>query len=164
MTPIEESVLRMLSAIEVSMKAADAILARGNGAVTATCDIALGNLPGIRAKVRGNAVALLGRMDRPQVRETLALLARDSSPDIRIRAFRSAGRLKAPEVVDALGAALRDSATPPVVAAEAALALDAMATPEALSLLERYRVADDAPSHRDTTTVKDAMARTTRRL
>src|SRR5882672_11418640 len=103
-TPTEVQVLEILSSIEIESSAAQAIEQMGNDAVSLTCDIASGALPGLRNKVRTNAAALLGFMSNQQAKEAVRLLVSDPNPDVAIRAMRAAARMK-------LGTAVDDIAT-----------------------------------------------------
>ena len=64
-TENEIRVLRLLSAIEISPNAGATIEGWGNEAVTVLCEAALGSYPGLRQKVRTNAVSVLGSMSHP---------------------------------------------------------------------------------------------------
>ena len=114
----------------------------GNDAVTVLCDVALGTFPGLRPKVRTNAVALLGWVDHPQAAETLRLLVGDVNPDVKARALRAVGRKRDDVVVDDLGRMLREEALPPVIAAEVVKALLAIDSAAARVTLAEYEAAD----------------------
>lgn len=157
---IETTVLRMLSAIEPSPNTAKRIAEMGPAAVTVLCEVAVGAYPGLRAKVRTNAVGLLGWVDRPQARETALLLLGDPDPDVAIRAMRSAGRVGDADAVPVLARLLESGGTAPLLAAEAVRALDAIGSDEARDVLSRYvRMGDDeaAPPHRRSDVVAETM-------
>jgi len=142
-TEAETTVLRLLSEIELNGAAAAAkIMALGNEGVTVLCDIALGSFPGLRPKLRLNAVAMLDEVNHPQARETLHLLVRDTNPDVSIRAVRALGRLRDPDVVAALSQSLRQPTLPPIVAAETVRALTQIDSPDARNALTAYEAAD----------------------
>lgn len=134
-------VMKILSAIEIPPGAAKQIEEMGNAAVTVLCDVALGSYPGLRPKVRTNAVALLRWMSHPQALETTALLINDANPDVAIRALRAAGVQKNEDVVDKIGQILTKPASNPLLAAEAAKALLAIDSPKARTLMENYEKA-----------------------
>lgn len=134
-------VMKILSAIEIPPGAAKQIEEMGNAAVTVLCDVALGSYPGLRPKVRTNAVALLRWMSHPQALETTALLINDANPDVAIRALRAAGVQKNEDVVDKIGQILTKPASNPLLAAEAAKALLAIDSPKAKTLMETYEKA-----------------------
>jgi len=142
-TPIESAILRLLSAIEIDSESAAAAIADwGNEGVTVLCDVALGTFPGLRPKVRLNAVALLDAVDHPQAHETRHLLLRDPNPDVSVRALRGSARLRDTAVVAELGRALQQTSLPPLVAAEAVRALIAIDSPDAQQVLTHYAAAD----------------------
>jgi HEAT repeat protein len=144
-TEAEAAVLRLLSAIEFdSAPAAAAILNFGNEGVTVLCDAALGTYPGLRPKVRLNAVALLDAVAHPQARETLRLLVRDADPDVSIRAVRAAARLRDEASVAEMARVLRQPELPPLVAAETVRALAAINSADARRALGDYEAADPA--------------------
>lgn len=140
-TEAEVQVMRLLSAIELTPATARRIEEMGNEAVTVVCEAALGTYPGIRPKVRTNAVSLLGYMEHPQARETIPLLVGDPDPDVAIRAMRAAGRQKNPTVVAPLGQVLSRAQTTELQAVEAAGALAKIDTPAAREHLSRYEAA-----------------------
>jgi hypothetical protein len=158
-TETEIKVMRLLTAIEIPPSAAEQILAWGNEAVTVVCEAALGVLPGLRDKVRTNAVALLGWVDHPQAMETLALLVTDPDQDVAARAMRAAGRRKSEQAVDGLARVLTTPSTAPILAAEAVKALQAIGSGTALAALSRYEASADAYPHRNSTVVRDVLSR-----
>jgi HEAT repeat protein len=131
-------VMKILSAIEIPPSAAQKIEEWGNEAVTVVCEVALGSYPGLRSKVRNNAVALLGWMSHPQALETISLLINDPNSDIAIRAMRAAGRQKNDDVVAKLGQVLKKPVSPPLIAAEAVKALLAIDSSKSRTVLEGY--------------------------
>jgi len=142
-TQAETEVLRLLSAIEVEPEdAAKAVLDLGDEAVTVLCEAALGSFPGLRAKVRTNAVALLGWVKHPQAQEATRLLIRDPNPDVSIRALRAVGRQKNSTITHDLGRMLQNASLPPLVAAEVVKALIAIDSPESRKALSAYDIAD----------------------
>lgn len=158
-TEAEVRVMTMLSGIEVPRTAGDAIAALGNEAVTVVCEAALGAYAGVRDKVRTNAVSVLGGIDHPQAKETIALLVTDDEPDIAVRAMRSAAAQGNAIAVPRLDDVLRRPASSPILAAEAVSALRAIDTPAARESLERYRAATDgAPAHRQSPVVREMLA------
>ena len=106
-TEIETRVMKVLTAIEIPPDVAQKIQSWGNEAVTVVCEAALGSYPGLRMKVRTNAVALLGHMTHPQAIETIQVLVNDPNSDVSIRAMRAAGRQKNEQVIDKLGQVLK---------------------------------------------------------
>jgi len=162
-TEIEIRVMKLLTAIELTPAAADRIVEWGNEAVTVVTEAALGAYPGLRQKVRTNAVALLGWMDHPQAVEAIPLLVTDPNPDIAIRAIRAAGRRQLEGVVDQLIGILARPESTPILAAEAAKALNAIGTPQAASAIDEYRAASAATlPHRMSRVVEDVLE--TRRI
>jgi HEAT repeat protein len=156
----EAAVLRVLTAIELGPSTARAIEKLGPEAITALCEIALGTMPGLRKKARTNAVAMLGHIDQPQVRETLLLLVKDGDTGVSIRAMRASGKLKLDEVTPELATMLTKPGTPPLLAAEAVNALAAIDSTTSRAAVESYRkVQDERLSHRSSVTVTDALAR-----
>ena len=141
-TENEVRVLKILSAIEIPSNAGQTIQSWGNEAVTVVCEAALGTYPGLRPKVRNNAVALLGWMDHPQAQETVPLLMNDSNTDVAIRAMRAAGRQKNENGVDKLAEMLDQKDTQPLLAAEAVSALLAVGSAGALATVTAYRSAN----------------------
>lgn len=131
-------VMKILSAIEIPPGAAKRIEEMGNAAVTVLCEVALGSYPGLRPKVRTNAVAMLRWMKHPQALETTALLVNDANLDVAIRALRAAGVQKNDGVVDKIGQILTKPASSSLLAAEAAKALLAIDSPKAKAVLETY--------------------------
>ncbi|MCB1676727.1 MAG: HEAT repeat domain-containing protein [Halioglobus sp.] len=157
---IETRVMQLLSAIDGAYESIHAIEAMGSEAVTVVCEAALGSYPGIPSRSRKSAAALVGRLNHPQAQETLALLVRDSDPDIAIRAIRASGRNRRDDLVNDLGEMLSDGATPTLVAAEALKALAATGSPEAMEQIERYRRGDaKASAHRLSNVVRSVFRR-----
>jgi hypothetical protein len=157
-------VMKILSAIEIPPSAAQKIEEMGTEAVTVLCEVALGSYPGLRPKVRTNAVALLGQMTHPQAIETTALLVNDANPDVAIRALRSAGTQKNEKVVDKIGQMLKKPTLSPLVAADSVKALLAIDSSKSRSVFEGYE--KESPStlaHRGSPTVEDIM-RTRRKV
>ena len=105
-TEMESRMLQLLSAIEIERDAPQYIESLGNEAVTVICEAALGSYPGMRPKVRANAVVLVGRMNHPQALETMALLVSDPDPGIAIRAIRAAGRKRNTGLVEKIARVL----------------------------------------------------------
>lgn len=162
-TEIETQVLRWLSAIEVMPDTATRVMELGPDAITVVCEAAVGAYPGLRTKVRTNAVSLLGWMDVPQARETVVLLIHDPLPDVATRALRAAGRQHNAAAVTVIEQRLASSSAPPLVAAEAVKALDAIASDDADAALDSYRQAGaSAPPHRHSAVVTEVLDRTRR--
>lgn len=158
-TEIEVSVMTLLSSIEIPRDAAKKIQDSGNEAVTVVCEAALGTYPGLRQKIRYNAVSLLGRMDHPQAKETIALLVNDPNPDVSIRAMRASGRQNNAQSVPKLGQILNKSESTPLVVAEAVKALLTIDSPEAVAVLQKYETASqDAYPHRKSAIVQDILS------
>ena len=148
-TEDEVRVMRLLGSIEIDNNAGKVIEGWGNDAVTVLCEAALGTYPGVRLKLRTNAVALLGNMSHPQAKETIHLLVSDPNPDVSIRAMRAAGMQRNTMVVGDLGRLLSKSDLSVVVAAEVVKALTEIGTPEARSALDTYAaVSSDEYAHR----------------
>lgn len=143
-TENEVRVLKILSAIEIPPTAGQTIQSWGNEAVTVVCEAALGTYPGLRPKVRNNAVALLGWMDHEQAQETVPLLLNDSNSDVAIRAMRAAGRQKNEAGIDKLAEMLNQKGTEPLLAAEAVSALLTIGGTEAAATVAAYRSANPA--------------------
>lgn len=159
-TENEIRVMEILSAIELPPGLGQIIEAWGNEAVTVVCEAALGTYPGLRPKVRTNAVSLLGRMSHPQAVETVPMLVNDTNEDVAIRAMRAAGRQKNEAVVEKLGQVLQNGASPPVLAAEAVKALMAIDTPTARQELEQYKAKGAAAlPHRGSAVVRGILDR-----
>lgn len=137
-TEIEKKIIKALSAIEISPKLAGDIEAMGNEAVTVLCETALGIYPGLRQKIRSNAVAILGWMTHPQARETVELLINDPDRDISIRAMRSAGRQKNDNTIAQLALVLNKTDTDPLIAAEAVQSLISNGSANAKAALDQY--------------------------
>lgn len=157
-TEAETRVMQILSAIEVPPAAADLIESLGTEAVTVVCEAALGSYPGIREKVRTNAVSLLGMIDHPQARETVPLLVNDPNPDVAIRAMRAAGAQRNDDVVPRLDRLLSRPDAPPLLAAEAVKALIAVDSTAARASLTTYAEADSPPAHRDSALVRRILS------
>ncbi|WP_136419716.1 HEAT repeat domain-containing protein [Herbaspirillum sp. ST 5-3] len=158
-TENEIRVLKILSAIEIPPNAGQTIQSWGNEAVTVVCEAALGTYPGLRPKVRNNAVALLGWMDHQQALETVPLLLNDANTDVSIRAMRAAGRQKNDAGVDKLGQLLRRRDAPPLLAAEAVSALLAIGSDKALASVAAYKSANPADlPHRASKVVESVLS------
>jgi HEAT repeat protein len=159
-TENEIRVMKLLSAIEIPLDAAEQIQAWGSEAVTVAVEAALGVYPGLRQKVRTNAVALLGGMTHPQAAEAVTMLISDPHPDIAIRAMRAAGQQRNEQVVEALGIVLTDPEASPLLAAEAVKSLQAIDSGRARASLETYLNADAQRfKHRASRVVQDVIQR-----
>jgi HEAT repeat protein len=157
-TDVEVRVMRMLAAIEVPANAPEIIETLGTEAVTVVCEAALGSYPGLRPKLRTNAVAVVGRMTHPQARETLALLITDESPGVAMRALRAAGRRKDEGLVDRIGAVLRRPTTDELTANEAIRALRSIDSTAAARALDAYaKASGDQVPHRRSALVERAL-------
>lgn len=158
-TENEIRVMKVLTAIEIDpLKTAQKIKEWGNEAVSVVAEAALGVYPGMRLKVRTNAVALLGWIDHPQAAETLALLVNDANQDVAIRALRAAGRRKDDTLVDYVGSVLTRANTSPILAAEAAKALIAIGTGKSQAALQAYEAANSEQyPHRASAVVRDVL-------
>jgi len=158
-TENEVRVLKLLSAIEIPPTAAQTIQSWGNEAVTIVCEAALGTYPGLRPKVRTNAVSLLGWMNHQQATETVPMLLTDSNTDVAIRAMRAAGRQKNESGIDKMAQLLRTREAPPLLVAEALSALMTIGTDRAMSSVAAYRTAKptDLP-HRASRVVESIFA------
>lgn len=151
-------VMKILSAIEIPPSDAQAIEALGNDAVTVVCEVALGSYPGLRQKVRTNAVALLGWMTHPQAIETTALLVNDANADIAIRALRAAGTQKNNNATDKIGQMINKPAASPLIVAEGLKALLAIDSPKSRSVFEGYeKQSPNTVPHRATPVVQDIL-------
>ena len=151
-------VMKILSAIEIPPGAAKKIEEMGNAAVTVLCEVALGSYPGLRPKVRTNAVALLRWMNHPQALETTALLINDANPDVAIRAMRAAGVQKNENVVDKISQILTKPTSSSLLAAEAAKALLTIDSPKAKAVMETYEKASpNVLPHRHSPEVEDII-------
>lgn len=159
-TPNEIEVLQAISSIEVTPRAAAVIEQMGPDAVSLLCEIASGALPGLRSKVRTNAVALLGFMKHPQAKEAVRLLVSDANPNVATRAMRAAARLKLNVAVTDIVAMLNKPELSPLLAAEAVKALLAIDSAAARQQVESYRKAAvrDLP-HRGSALVADVLSR-----
>ena len=159
-TENEVRVLRLLSAIEIPTNAGQTIEGWGTEAVTVACDAAMSNYPGLRAKVRMNAVSVIGWMSHIQAKECIKILIKDSSPDVAIRAMRAAGRQKSEEVVEDLSSLLDSAAPSDILAAEALKALASIASPTAQISVQSYLVASPtALPHRGSELVQAVIQR-----
>ena len=149
-TEMETRVMQLLSAIEIPENAAEHVQSLGNEAVTVICEAALGSYPGIRPKMRANAVVLAGRMSHPQALETIALLVSDPDPGIAIRAMRAAGRKRSAGLVEKIARVLDQPMSGALLAAEALDALLQIDTPEAQLRVKAYEAASatDLPHRR----------------
>lgn len=158
-TEIEIKVMKLLTAIEIPPSAGQYIENLGNEAVTVLCETALGSYPGLRPKVRNNAVALLGYMTHPQAGETLILLVNDANSDVAIRAIRASSQLKSKDVVPALEGKLEQVTTSSLIAAEAVQALIQIGSPQAIAALNKYVSASPVSyPHRGSTMVKNILS------
>ena len=149
-TEIESRMFQLLRAIEIEDDAPQYIESLGNEAVTVICEAALGSYPGIRPKMRANAVVLAGRMSHPQALETIALLVSDPDPGIAIRAMRAAGRKRSADLVEKIARVLDQPMSGGLLAAEALDALLQIDTPEAQHRVKAYEAASatDLPHRR----------------
>ena len=158
-TENEIRVLKILSAIEIPPTAGQTIQSWGNEAVTVVCEAALGTYPGLRPKVRNNAVALLGWMDHQQAKETVPLLLNEANADVSSRAMRAAGRQKNESGIDKLDQLLRRKDSPPLLAAEALGALLAIGSGKALASVAAYKAANPADvPHRASKVVESVLS------
>ena len=149
------NVMKILSAIDLPLSTAQQIEEWGNEAVTVVCEVALGSYPGLRPKVRTNAVALLGEMTHPQAIETTALLINDANSDVAIRALRAAGQQKNDQVVGKIEQLLKKADSSPIVAAEAVKSLLAIDSAKSRAAVETYE--QSAMPHRDSRVVADIL-------
>jgi uncharacterized protein with PIN domain len=145
-TEMEKRVIDLLSATDYvpGMDPGKLVESWGNEAVTVACEIASGAYPGLRKKVRTNAVDAMQTIDRPQAREAVQLLVKDPDTDVSIRAIRATASQRNAGAVVALGKLLEQTSLSPLVAAETVIALVAIGSPEARNVLERYASADAA--------------------
>lgn len=158
-TPTEVRVMRLLTVIDAApTDAARSVMAEGTAGVTVVCEAALASYPGLREKVRMNAIALLGWLDHPQARETALLLLDDPDRDAAVRAMRSVGRQHDDGSVAALERVLTQESTDPIIAAEAVKALASMGGDRAASVLGKYRRATE-PGHRGSAVVREVLNR-----
>jgi HEAT repeat protein len=162
-TPTESRVLELLTAIDIPPD----VLARqieqlGTPGVTVLCDVALATYPGLRKKVRSNAVALLGWIQHPQAEEALIVAIGDSDPDLATRALRAAGRRQLATSIAPIAALLDRASTNPLVAAEAIKALAQINVVEAGGILSRYIAGDAKVPHRTSTVVERVLTRLAR--
>jgi HEAT repeat protein len=158
-TENEVRVLDVLSGFEIPEGMGPVIEGWGTDAVTVVCEAALGTYSSVRPKVRYNAVAMLGAMSHPQAKETVHLLITDPSSDVSIRAMRAAAQQRNELAVDDLGRVLTKPDLPPVVAAEAVKALNAIGSTEARAALTRYAASTDEQSqHRRNPLVMKRLA------
>ena len=151
------TVMKILSAIEIPPSAAEKIEEMGNPAVTVVCEVALGSYPGLRFKVRTNAVALLGWLKHPQAIETIALLVNDANPDIATRALRAAGRQKNDGVVDKIAEMMKQPAASPLLVAEGLKALLAIDSSKSRSTFDEYEKGSPNTPHRHTPVVQNIL-------
>jgi hypothetical protein len=149
-TEMESRMFQLLRAIEIEDDAPQYIESLGNEAVTVICEAALGSYPGIRPKMRANAVVLVGRMSHPQALETIALLVSDPDPGIAVRAMRAAGRKRSAGLVEKIARVLDQPMSGALLAAEALDALLQIDTPEAQHRVKAYEAASptDLPHRR----------------
>ena len=140
-TQDEIRVLNLLSAVDYApgTDPGKLIESWGNGAVTVACEAALGTYPGLRPKVRTNAVAVLETIDHPQARETVAMLVKDSNSDVSIRALRAAAGQKNNAVVRDLDTLLQSPSLPPLVAVEVVKTLINIGSNQAKRALQTYK-------------------------
>jgi HEAT repeat protein len=158
-TPTEIRVMRLLTVIDAApTDMARGVMAEGTAGVTVVCEAALASYPGLREKVRMNAIALLGWLDHPQARETAVLLVEDPDRDAAIRAIRSVGRQHDDQSVPALQRILTQKSTDPIVAAEAVKALASVGSERAASVLGTYRKANEI-GHRGSAVVREVLDR-----
>jgi HEAT repeat protein len=145
-TEIENSVINLLSATDFApgTDPGKLIESLGNEAVTVACEIASGAYPGLRKKIRTNAVDALETIDRPQARETVQLLVKDTDPDVSIRALRAAAGQKNINAIGSMAKLLQSATLPSLVAVEVVAALIAIDSPEARQLLQQYESMDPA--------------------
>ncbi len=159
-TENEIRVIKILSAIEIPPVAAEKIESWGTEAVTVVVEAALGVYPGLRPKVRTNAVALLGQLDHPQAAEAIPMLVTDPNPDVAIRAMRAAGEQKAEAAVDGIALALSRADSSPILAAEALKALLAIRSPKAQAAVASYETTSPSKyPHRASRVVDDVILR-----
>jgi len=157
-TEDEARVIKILSAIEIPPAAAKKIEDMGKQAITVVCEAALGSYPGLRSKIRTNAVALVGQMTSPQASETLSMLVTDANADVAIRAIRAVGRRKREDIVPTLSQILGKPDTAPILAAEAAKALRAIGSAAALAALTTYEASSSKVyPHRGSAVVRDVL-------
>lgn len=151
--------MRLLTSIDAEpTDLAARVMELGTPAVTVVCEAALGSYPGIRTKVRTNAVSLLGWLTHPQAAEAVVLLIGDENPDIASRAMHAAGRSADEAALERIAAVLSRPETLPILAAEGVRGLATAGTPAALAVLESYRQAgDDVLQHRGTAVVRTAL-------
>jgi HEAT repeat protein len=157
-TENEIRVMRLLSAIEVPLDAANIIESWGTEAVTVTCEAALGTYVGLRPKIRTNAAAVVGKMEHPQARETHRMLITDESPGVAIRALRAAARRRDDALTGLIGTVIRRPATDPLVAVEAVRALREIDSPAARKELADYvKASNDRLPHRSSAVVRKTL-------
>ena len=158
-TEAEIRVLELLNAIDLPDETATWLQKSGNEYVTVVCEAALGSYPGLRKKARFNAVALAGRMDHPQTRETIDMLINDPTPDVAIRAMRAIGRHRNVGAVQKLSDILNKPQSSDLIAAEALKALIAIDSPESSLAIEHYRDAQpSSASHRRASVVGEILS------
>lgn len=157
-TENEIRVMKVLSAIEVPPEAAERIRSWGNEAVTVLVEAALGVYPGLRTKVRTNAVALLGVLDHPQASEAIPMLVSDPNTDVAVRAMRAAGEQKNESAAEAIAQLLSRADASPILASEAVKALLAIDSPSARSAVESYTQSSPQQyPHRGSRVVEDLI-------
>lgn len=101
----------------------------------------------------------LPTIDRPQARETVQLLVKDTDADISIRALRAAASQKNANAVGAMANILKSASLPPLVAAETVAALIAIDSSEARQAMQQYESADPvAYPHRGNDLVKQFLS------
>lgn len=155
----EVEVMRLLTSVDIDPVAVAArIEARGTAAVTVLCEAALGSYPGLRPKVRTNAVALLGWVTHPQAGEAVSMLVLDPSADVAIRALRGIRRQTNAAAIDNVASLLTRPDTPEVIAAEAVRALGSFEVGRATDALDTYSHANpDVLPHRGAPVVRAAL-------
>ncbi|MEO6381540.1 MAG: HEAT repeat domain-containing protein [Nitrobacter sp.] len=164
-TETENAVINLLSVTDLppGTDPGKLIETWGNEAVTVACEIASGAMPGLRKKIRTNAVDALQTIDRPQARETVQLLIKDADTDISIRALRAAASQKNNNAVGAMTKLLQSTALPPLLAAETVDALIKIDSSDARQALQQYESADPTKfPHRDNNLVKQFLKARTR--
>jgi hypothetical protein len=143
-TEMESRTLQLLRAIEINRDSASYIESLGHEAVTVVCEAALGSYPGIRPKMRANAVTLAGKMNHPQALETTELLVSDPDANMAIRAVRAAGRKRSAGLVNKIARVLDQPFSDTLLVAEALNALLQIDTPEARLRVKAYEGANAA--------------------
>ena len=138
---IEQRVIEMLSMIELPDDAGKRLEHLGTPAVTVVCEAALDSYPGLRAKVRSNAIALLGSVSHPQARETLHLLVADTNRDIAAGAIRALAGQRDRTAIKRLAQLLSRGRLDPVLVTESVKGLLAIGTREAKAAVLAYEKA-----------------------